>query len=158
MIRLIFSAVSTLVLSNNAYIFNSALANLFLSLSPLKISSNFSCTESDIWLKKSNIPSVESVLLFSLDKNASIYLLISSNSRACVALLACVNVKNISSIFSWVLLLHIVSVFLLLTWKIDVKYRGFFIFFDCKYWLLFMCLRFIFMGFVLCFIKIVVQS
>ena len=48
MIRLIFSAVSTLVLSNNANIFDSALMNIFLSLSPLKSLSNSSCTESDI--------------------------------------------------------------------------------------------------------------
>ena len=48
MIHLIFSAVSTLVLSNNANIFDSALTNIFLSLSPLKSLSNSSCTESDL--------------------------------------------------------------------------------------------------------------
>ena len=48
MIRLIFSDVPTLVLSNNVNIFDSALTNMFLSLSPLKSLSNSSCTESDI--------------------------------------------------------------------------------------------------------------
>ena len=134
-ILLIFSAVSTHVLHNNANIFGNALTNLFFLLSLLKISSNSSCMELDIWLKKSNILSVKSMSLFSLDKNASISLLISSNSRACVALLACVKVKNVSSIlfyfilfyFFWALSLDIIGVFLLLTWKIDVKNRGFFL-------------------------------
>ena len=52
MIPLIFSAVSTLVFSNNANIFDSALTNIFLSLSPLKSLSNSSCTESDISVLK----------------------------------------------------------------------------------------------------------
>ena len=89
MIRLIFPAVPFFVFSNKANILDSALTNLFLSLSLLKSSSNYSCTESDSGLKKSNTPSVESLLLFSSTKNASVSLLISSNSSACDSLSYC---------------------------------------------------------------------
>ena len=47
-LRLIFPAVLTLLLSNNGNVFDSAMTNLFLSLSPLKSWSNPSCTESDV--------------------------------------------------------------------------------------------------------------
>ena len=150
------------MLHNNANIFDNALTNLFFLLSLLKISSNSSCMELDIWLKKSNIISVKSMLLFSLDKNASISLLISSNSRACVALLACVKVKNVSSILFYFILFyfffehcHLTLLVFFCYWreKLTLKIGGFFTFFDLKYCFLSMCLGLFFMIFGLCFTK-----
>ena len=67
-ILLIFSAVSTSVFRSSANIFDSALRNLFLSLSPLISSSNSSWTESEIVGKKSRTPSVASLSYFLLLK------------------------------------------------------------------------------------------
>ena len=82
MMRLIFSAVSTFVFSNNAKILDNALINRFLLLSPVKSWSNSSCTDSDRSFRKSKTPSVASLSLFSLDRKAFNYLFISSKSCA----------------------------------------------------------------------------
>ena len=79
---LFFSAVSTLVFRSKANIFNIALTNLFLSLSLLISSSNYSWTESKIFNNKSRALSVASLSLLSFVKNASSSLLISSNNMA----------------------------------------------------------------------------
>ena len=98
-ICLIFSAVSTFVFSNKANILDSALTNIFLSLPPLKSSSNSSCTESASRLKKSKTPSVESLLLFLSAKSALVSLFISSNSSAYDSLSDHVKVSNKTSNF-----------------------------------------------------------
>ena len=59
-IFLTFSAVSTFVLRSSANILDSAQRKRFLSLSPLKNWSNYSCIESEIDDKRSKTPSVES--------------------------------------------------------------------------------------------------
>ena len=113
MIQLIFSAVSTFVLSNNANIRDSALTNLYLSLSPLTSSSSSSCTESDVFAKKSSILSVASLSLFSLAKNASSSMLIASNSRPWSAVSDLIIKKNNSSLDFSLLSLINCQIFLL---------------------------------------------
>ena len=82
-IFLTFSAVSTFVLRSSANILDSAQRKRFLSLSPLKNWSNYSCIESEIDDKRSKTPSVESWSLpLSLARCVSNSLFISSKINA----------------------------------------------------------------------------
>ena len=82
-IFLTFSAVSTFVLRSSANVLDSAQRKRFLSLSPLKNWSNYSCIESEIDDKRSKTPSVESWSLpLSLARCVSNSLFISSKINA----------------------------------------------------------------------------
>ena len=100
-IRLIFSAVSTFVLSNNANIIDSALTNLFCCCRHLQVR-QILFVQSDIATKKSSILSVAFLSLFSLVKNTSSSLLVASDSRVWVAVSDSIKLKQFFAEFFFI--------------------------------------------------------